>query len=145
MCCNNPKCLSFVHGIAAGCDQTAPEDPQAVCCWMKEAATQLTIKKTNYLSTGEVAGPDRTVSPTPSPGSGPSPPAPPAPAVPKDVYVVYSTLVFTYEWPTADTPSIPSGETSALRARLAELSALLADGTITQAEHNAARQAALGI
>ena len=147
MCCNNPKCLSFVHGIAAGCDQTAPKDPQAVCCWMKEAATQLTIKQADYVATGEVAGPDRTVSPTPSPGPGPSPPAPPAPAVPKDVYAIYSTLVFTYEWPAADTPSVSPAEeeTSALRGRLNELSTLLAEGVITQAEHNAARQAALGI
>lgn len=110
---------------------------------MKEEPTQLTVKAADFLSTGEVAGPDRTVSPSPSPGSGPSPPAPPAPALPADVYVTYSTLVFTYEWPTADTPS-RTAETG-LRARLAELSELLEEGVITKAEHEAARKAALGI
>jgi hypothetical protein len=43
MCCENPQCLSFVHGIAPGCDKTAPEDPDAVCCWIKTASTQLTV------------------------------------------------------------------------------------------------------
>lgn len=145
MCCKNPKCLSFVHGIAPGCDKTSPEDPQAVCCWMKEEPTQLTIKHADFLSTGEVAGPDRTVSPAPSPGPGPShPPAPPAPALPANVYVTYSTLVFTYEWPTVDTPS-KTEAMPGIRARLAELSELLEDGVITQAEHDTAREAALGI
>jgi hypothetical protein len=112
---------------------------------MKEEPTQLTIKNADFLSTGEVAGTDRTVSPSPSPGPGPShPPAPPAPALPADVYVTYSTLVFTYEWPTADTPS-KTEETSGIRARLAELSELLEDGVITKTEHDAARKAALGI
>jgi hypothetical protein len=46
MCCENPQCLSFVHGIAPGCDKTAPEDPDAVCCWIKTASTQLTVRKT---------------------------------------------------------------------------------------------------
>ena len=144
MCCKNPKCLSFVHGIAPGCDKSSPEDPHAVCCWIKEEPTQLTVKNADFLSTGEVAGPDRTVSPSPSPGPGPTPPAPPAPPLPANVYVTYSTLVFTYEWPTADTLS-KTEEASSLRARLDELSELLAARVITQTEHDAARKAALGI
>lgn len=97
----------FLDGIAAGCDQTAPIDPHAICCWVKDEATQLTVKTADYLSTGEVAGPTRHVGPSPSPGPSPAPgpPAPPAPALPADVYVAYSTLVFVYEWPTADTPT----------------------------------------
>ena len=55
----------------------------------------------------------------------------------------YSTLVFTYEWPTADTPSaVPS---SSLRERLAELAQLHSEGLISTEEHGAARKAALGI
>lgn len=144
MCCKNVKCLSFVHGIAAGCDQTAPFDPHAVCCWIKDSATQLTVKTgADYLSTGEVAGPTRHVGPAAGPAPAPGPPAPPAPALPKDVFVVYSTLVFTYEWPTADTPSKVTE--ASLRARLSELSELLSEGVISKTEHDAARQAALGI
>ena len=32
-CCNTPQCVSYVHGIAPGCDHTAPIDSDAVCCW----------------------------------------------------------------------------------------------------------------
>ena len=74
------------------------------------------------------------------------PPPPPSPP-PANVFVMYSTLVFTYEWPTADTPSKEDGQQApgSLKARLAELTGLLADGIITVEEHDGARRAALGI
>ena len=71
-----------------------------------------------------------------------------SPQLPPPGQTHYSTLVFTYEWPTVDTPtkSAATGEPwGGLTARLAELAELLAAGLITAQEHTAARKAALGI
>jgi hypothetical protein len=142
-CCGLAACRSWVHGIAPGCD-TAGHDASAVCCWIKTSNPQLAVKAADHLSTGEVAGHGAGGGTAPPPGPV-SPPAPPAPLPPAGK-TFYSTLVFTYEWPAADTPtSSNQWRGGSLTARLEELSALLQAGLVTQAEHDAARKAALGI
>ena len=140
MCCGSSSCRSWVHGIASGCDQSAPKDPHAVCCWLKTGSPQISVKRDDFLSSGEVAGHGGS---TPTPGPGP--PMPPAPKPPAGVFVQYNTLVFSYQWPSADTPSKAEAKAGSLRERLEELRKLLAEGLVTRAEHDAARKAALGI
>lgn len=112
MCCANGSCRSWVHGIAPGCDSVG-HDPAAVCCWLKTGNPQIVVKLEDHLSTGEVAG-HGGAPPTPGPAPSRPPPAPQPPAG----KTRYSTLVFTYEWPTADTPSKHDVHRTSLADRL---------------------------
>jgi hypothetical protein len=48
--------VAFVHGIASGCDQTAPKDPAAICCWLRFGSSpQIVVKTADYLATGMCA------------------------------------------------------------------------------------------
>ena len=118
-CCNHTQCVSYVHGIAPGCDQTEPLDPQAICCWLRIGSSpQIVVKRSDHLSTGEVAGHGGSPSPAPHGGGGGGgghpPPAPPAPELPAGVFVHYSTLVFTCECHTL-LAYVPSGRPLKIR------------------------------
>lgn len=150
LCCGDELCTAWVHGIAAGCDEVN-HDPNAICCWTKHVSTQISVHVGNNLSTGEVAGHGGAPAPGPGPGPGPAPWQPPLAPLPPAGKTMYSTLVYTYEWPTTDTPRSTKGGAASdgevrsprLVDRLAELTDLLAQGLITSGEHTAARKVAL--
>jgi len=155
VCCQIDNCTAWVHGIASGCDKVN-DDPNAVCCWTKVRATQLTVKRDqDLLSTGEVAGHTGGTAPPTPPNPGPVPWDPPYAPLPQDGKTLYSTLVYTYEWPAGDTPAGAGTDASAskpprrppspLADRLAEVDALKAANLISAREHRAARNAVLGI
>lgn len=151
LCCNNSACTAWVHGIDKGCD-TVNRNPDAICCWMKKQSTQIVVHKSDFLTTGEVAGHGGAPAPSPSPSGGlsPMPPkwVPPQAPDPPAGKTVYSTLVYVYEWPSTETPR-PNKESShshgPIAGRLAELLDLKNRKLISDEEYTAARQAALGI
>jgi hypothetical protein len=114
-----------------------------VCCWTKTGNPQIIVKTEDFLTTGEVAGHGGGGPAPPPPGPGEPPLAP----LPPPGKTIYNTLVYTYEWPTSDTPranaGTPHGQT--LTGRLEELNSLRDRRLITPEEYTKARRAALGI
>ena len=147
-CCNNTNCVAWVHVDHFHSPYQGCAGNGGPCCWLKNTALAI-VKHSSQgynISTGEVAGHGAACK-----GGGPggggggagsaAPPAPKGPAG----KTLYSTLLYTYEWPKEAAQAQakvqappPSDDAAATTAAIKTIRQLVAAGFLTRAASDAA-------